>query len=184
MNDGRAVTGLPVPPHAALRDAVHSAAAELEAAGRSDEALRLSAAVAEWWQGERDWTGAVARQLTVHHDINNALVGVRGNAQLIMMGPAAAAPVFAGTKSLRHAALCWVTPCIRCRSKAPQCRIGSWKRKHNPSLAWKAMTREPSCCTSSSIANCRSTWNPTWTPWAATSSSAAWITARWAIWKA
>ncbi len=92
MNDGRAVTGLPVPPYATLRDAVHSAAAELEAAGRSDEALRLSAAVAEWWQGERDWTGAVARQLTVHHDINNALVGVRGNAQLIMMGPAAAAP--------------------------------------------------------------------------------------------
>jgi len=92
VNDGRAVTGLPVPPYAPLRDAVHAAAAELAAAGRSDEALRLSAAVAEWWQGERDWTGAVARQLTVHHDINNALVGVRGNAQLIMMGPAAAAP--------------------------------------------------------------------------------------------
>ena len=48
--------------------------------------------MATWWQEERDWTGAVARQLTVHHDINNALVGVRGNAQLILMGPAATAP--------------------------------------------------------------------------------------------
>jgi len=28
----------------------------------------------------------------VYHDINNALVGVRGNAQLLLMGPAGAVP--------------------------------------------------------------------------------------------
>jgi nitrogen-specific signal transduction histidine kinase len=88
----RASAGLPAPPHAALRDAVRTAVAELEAAGQPGLARRLDDAVATWWQEERDWTGAVARQLTVHHDINNALVGVRGNAQLILMGPAATAP--------------------------------------------------------------------------------------------
>ena len=34
----------------------------------------------------------MARQLGVHHDINNALVGVRGNAQLLLMGPAGQTP--------------------------------------------------------------------------------------------
>jgi nitrogen-specific signal transduction histidine kinase len=92
VSDGRATTALPAPPHAALRDAVRDAAAELEAAGQAGVAQRLREAAAEWWRGERDWTGAVARQLGVHHDINNALVGVRGNAQLLMMGPAGSTP--------------------------------------------------------------------------------------------
>ena len=83
---------LPEPPHAALREAVRAAVAELEAAGHPGLASRLDEAVERWWQGQQDWTGAVARQLTVHHDINNALVGVRGNAQLLMMGPAASTP--------------------------------------------------------------------------------------------
>jgi nitrogen-specific signal transduction histidine kinase len=92
VSDGRVPTALPAPPHAALRDAVQAAVAELEAAGQSGLAERLHEAMATWWREERDWTGAVARQLAVHHDINNALVGVRGNAQLILMGPAAATP--------------------------------------------------------------------------------------------
>lgn len=92
MSDGRATTALPAPRHAALRDAVRDAAAELEAAGQAGAAQRLREAAAEWWRGEQDRTGAVVRQLGVHHDINNALVGVRGNAQLLMMGPAASAP--------------------------------------------------------------------------------------------
>lgn len=92
MSEGRAPTALPAPPHAALRDAVRAAVVELEAAGQSGPAERLRRAVAEWSREERDWTGAVARQLGVHHDINNALVGVRGNAQLLLMGPAASAP--------------------------------------------------------------------------------------------
>lgn len=92
MNDRIASPSLPAPPHAALRDAVRTAVAELEAAGRTGVALRLQEALSEWWQGERDWAGAVAQQLRVHHDINNALVGVRGNAQLLMMGPAATTP--------------------------------------------------------------------------------------------
>jgi nitrogen-specific signal transduction histidine kinase len=92
VSDGRASTVLPTPPHAALRDAVQAAVAELHAAGQPGLARRLDEAVATWWQEERDWAAAVARQLTVHHDINNALVGVRGNAQLIMMGPAVTTP--------------------------------------------------------------------------------------------
>jgi nitrogen-specific signal transduction histidine kinase len=92
VSDAGTATTLPVAPHAALREAVRAAVAELEAAGQSGLALRLQEAMAEWWQAERDWTGAVARQLAVHHDINNALVGVRGNAQLLMMGPAALTP--------------------------------------------------------------------------------------------
>ncbi len=92
MSGERRETILPARPHAALRDAVHSAAAELDAAGMPDVALRLRGALADWWRGEHDWTGAVTQQLRVHHDINNALVGVRGNTQLLMMGPAAATP--------------------------------------------------------------------------------------------
>jgi nitrogen-specific signal transduction histidine kinase len=92
VSDERAVTPLPTPPHVALREAVRSAVAELEVAGQTVLARRLDEAAAEWWREQRDWTGAVARQLAVHHDINNALVGVRGNAQLLMMGPAALTP--------------------------------------------------------------------------------------------
>jgi nitrogen-specific signal transduction histidine kinase len=92
VSDGRASMGLPAPPHAALRDAVRAAVAELQAAGQPGLAQRLDEAATTWWQEQRDWASAVARQLTVHHDINNALVGVRGNAQLILMGPAASAP--------------------------------------------------------------------------------------------
>ena len=92
MSPESAAAALPDPPHAALREAVHAAVAELEAAGHAGLASRLDEAVERWWQGQQDWTGAVARQLTVHHDINNALVGVRGNAQLLMMGPAALTP--------------------------------------------------------------------------------------------
>jgi signal transduction histidine kinase len=43
-----------------------------------------------------EWEAHVARQagdaLGVHHDIRNALTGVLGNAQLVLMGPAAENP--------------------------------------------------------------------------------------------
>jgi len=83
---------LPLRPHGALRDAVRTAVGELEGAGMSEAALRLREAMVDWSRGERDWTDALTQQLRVHHDINNALVGVRGNAQLLMMGPAATTP--------------------------------------------------------------------------------------------
>jgi nitrogen-specific signal transduction histidine kinase len=83
---------LPVPPHAALRATVLDLAQRLDAAGQADAARELHAAMDAWWQEQQGWTGEVARQLGVHHDINNALVGVRGNAQLLLMGPAAQVP--------------------------------------------------------------------------------------------
>jgi nitrogen-specific signal transduction histidine kinase len=55
-------------------------------------ARELHASLETWWREQLGWTGEVARQLDVHHEINNALVGVRGNAQLLLMGPAGQTP--------------------------------------------------------------------------------------------
>jgi hypothetical protein len=79
-------------PHAALRATLLDVALRLEAAGQVGAAGELRAALETWWQEQLGWTGGLARQLGVYHDINNALVGVRGNAQLLLMGPAGAVP--------------------------------------------------------------------------------------------
>ena len=83
---------LPAAPHAALRATVLDVARRLEAAGQVGISGELRAALEGWWQAQLGWTGGLARQLSVYHDINNALVGVRGNAQLLLMGPAGAVP--------------------------------------------------------------------------------------------
>ena len=83
---------LPGAPHAALRARVLDVARRLEAAGQAEAAGELCAALESWWQEQLGWTGGLARQLGVYHDINNALVGVRGNAQLLLMGPAGEVP--------------------------------------------------------------------------------------------
>ena len=83
---------LPGAPHAALRATVLDVARRLEAAGQVEVSGELCAALESWWQEQLGWTGGLARQLGVYHDINNALVGVRGNAQLLLMGPAGAIP--------------------------------------------------------------------------------------------
>jgi nitrogen-specific signal transduction histidine kinase len=92
VSAGTAASPLPGAPHAALRAAILAVARRLEAAGQRDMAGELRAAMESWWQEQRGWTAAVAQQLGVHHDINNALVGVRGNAQLLLLGPASGAP--------------------------------------------------------------------------------------------
>jgi hypothetical protein len=83
---------MPGAPHAALRAAVLDVARRLEAAGQVEASGELCAALESWWQEQLGWTGGLARQLGVYHDINNALVGVRGNTQLLLMGPAGAVP--------------------------------------------------------------------------------------------
>jgi nitrogen-specific signal transduction histidine kinase len=83
---------LPAAPHAALRAAVLEAARRLEAAGQVEISGELRAALENWWQEQLGWTAGLARQLGMYHDINNALVGVRGNAQLLLMGPAGEVP--------------------------------------------------------------------------------------------
>jgi nitrogen-specific signal transduction histidine kinase len=67
-------------------------ARRLEAGGDGLNAGELRAALEAWVCEHRSWMAELARQLGLHHDINNALVGVRGNVQLLLMGPAAQAP--------------------------------------------------------------------------------------------
>jgi nitrogen-specific signal transduction histidine kinase len=83
---------LPALPTAALRTAVGEAAARLDSAGEAALAAALREAFAAWHSAQLGWTEALARELAVHHDINNALVGVRGNTQLLMLGPVAQVP--------------------------------------------------------------------------------------------
>ena len=84
--------GLPAPPWEAFHDELETLARGLAAAGDETGAARLRAANAAWWERQREWAAAVAERMRVHHEINNALVGVSGNAQLLMMGPAGQDP--------------------------------------------------------------------------------------------
>jgi hypothetical protein len=79
-------------PDAQLRATLLDHAQRLESGAGEVAARDLRAAVARWWEERDAWNARLAGVLRVHHDINNALVGVRGNAQLILMGPAAAVP--------------------------------------------------------------------------------------------
>ena len=78
--------GLPAPPYAGLGARLERVAAEM-AASAPEAAEALRAEVSDWEEEQRAWDERIARFLSVHHDINNALVGVRGNAQLLLMGP-------------------------------------------------------------------------------------------------
>lgn len=64
----------------------------LRARGEDDlarQALALAQRVECW---ERELVGRVSAVLATHHDMNNALTGVFGNAQLVLLGPAAEVP--------------------------------------------------------------------------------------------
>ena len=73
-------------------EAARSLARGLEGRGETD-AAREARLLAE---GLDAWEAAVVRRagaaLAAHHDIRNALTGVLGNAQLLLMGPAAELP--------------------------------------------------------------------------------------------
>ena len=92
MSSAGVDVGLPGAPHAALRAAVLDVARRLEAAGQAEISGELCATLESWWRDQLGWTGGLARELGVNHDISNALVGVRGNAQLLLMGPAGEIP--------------------------------------------------------------------------------------------
>ncbi len=89
MTESRPV---PPPPWHALRARLDAYAAALVERGHADVAAGLRALVDAWWTEQTAWESAVTRQLGVHHDINNALVGVRGNAQLLLLGAAGREP--------------------------------------------------------------------------------------------
>jgi signal transduction histidine kinase len=79
---------VPAPPWDRLRAHLLARAGDLTAAGHGAEGAALLATVEAWWEEQQQWNGSMAGLLSVHHEINNALVGVSGNAQLLLMGPA------------------------------------------------------------------------------------------------
>ncbi len=75
-------------PWASLRGELAALVESFRDRGDSTAAADLHATIERWWDEQRAWDARMADVLTVHHEINNALVGVRGNAQLLLMGPA------------------------------------------------------------------------------------------------
>jgi len=73
-------------PYVALAERLRSLVESLDAGGQAD-ASDLRELLAQWEKEQREWDERLLRMLSLHHDINNALVGVRGNAQLLLMGP-------------------------------------------------------------------------------------------------
>lgn len=80
------------PPYVALHRRLLEQADALASSGQVRDAAALRTVVESWWRDQEEWRSAVFGTLRLHHEINNALVGVRGNAQLLMMGPAAELP--------------------------------------------------------------------------------------------
>jgi nitrogen-specific signal transduction histidine kinase len=76
----------------ALLARVEEEAGALDGAGRSTEAAALRGAIADFAREHAEWSERVVALLAAHHEINNALVGVRGNAQLLLMNPAGQQP--------------------------------------------------------------------------------------------
>jgi signal transduction histidine kinase len=83
---------LPRPPYERLREQLLAVAATRESGGDPDGAAQLRALLDEWWTEQERWNARVRATLGVHHEINNALVGVRGNAQLMLMNLAGQTP--------------------------------------------------------------------------------------------
>ena len=80
------------PPYEQLRSRLIEEAGARESAGDPESAAALRALVEAWWSEQEAWNNRVQDVLGVHHEINNALVGVRGNAQLMLMNPAGQGP--------------------------------------------------------------------------------------------
>ena len=81
----------PPPPYEGLHERL-TALAQSFAQDAPRAAAALQAEVDAWWHDQQEWNRNTAALLSLHHEINNALVGVRGNAQLLMIGPAAGLP--------------------------------------------------------------------------------------------
>jgi signal transduction histidine kinase len=75
-----------------LRERLAEQITAMERAGDPHAAAALSALVEAWWFEQEAWNARVRDVLGVHHEINNALVGVRGNTQLMLMDPSGPGP--------------------------------------------------------------------------------------------
>jgi signal transduction histidine kinase len=93
MNDLlRTTSELPTPPWRVLRSQLADRAAQLADAGDVTGAAVLRTLIESWWREQLQWDAAVRELLRANHEINNALVGVSGNAQLLMLGPVGQQP--------------------------------------------------------------------------------------------
>jgi len=77
-------------PGAQFRARMLTLADRLADAGKGEAAAELREALDAWWLDQQmEWERSLAGLGDLHHEINNALVGVRGNAQLLLQGHAA-----------------------------------------------------------------------------------------------
>ena len=78
---------LGAPPYSALRVQLGESVRALRQGGQPDSAAALEQVLNEWWAEQCDWDARLVGLLRLHHDINNALVGVSGNVQLMLRDP-------------------------------------------------------------------------------------------------
>lgn len=80
------------PPWLKLRGELARLVGELERAGDARGASALGRVLQTWWDEQSQWDARLQQDLSLHHEVANALVGVRGNVQLMLMGSANAPP--------------------------------------------------------------------------------------------
>jgi signal transduction histidine kinase len=92
LSPGAGGERLAPPPFLILRERLEEQATTMELAGEASTAATLRGLVEAWWFEQEAWNTRVRDVLGVHHEINNALVGVRGNTQLMLMDPSGLGP--------------------------------------------------------------------------------------------
>ena len=92
MTHRKGLDRLHPPPYALLRERLLEEAVARERAGDSTGAAELREIVESWWREQEAWVARLRDALSVHHEINNALVGVRGNTQLVLKDPGGPGP--------------------------------------------------------------------------------------------
>jgi hypothetical protein len=80
------------PPWESLRANLLERARAVASAGDAAGAAALEAIVEVWWREQQAWDAALRQALMANHEINNALVGVSGNVQLLLMSAAGRQP--------------------------------------------------------------------------------------------
>lgn len=78
------------PPWLKLRGELAQLVTELERAGDGRASAALGRVLQAWWDEQAVWDARLQQDLSLHHEVANALVGVRGNVQLMLMAGAEA----------------------------------------------------------------------------------------------
>jgi len=81
-----------VAPADGFRQRLHVIANQVAAAGMPESADALRGEIETWWMEQQGREQSLTTLLELHHEINNALVGVRGHAQIMLHGSAASEP--------------------------------------------------------------------------------------------